>query len=42
MLLGGFMTTHKPERRWTLKLWVTQVGEVLVAVADSILGNLRR
>lgn len=28
--------------RWTFRLWVSRVGEVCVAIADSFLGNFRR
>ena len=35
------MSDREP-RRWTLRLWASRVGEVLVAIADSFLGNFRR
>jgi hypothetical protein len=31
-----------PGKKWTIRLWISRVGEVLVAIADSIASNFRR
>jgi hypothetical protein len=33
---------REPKNKWTFRLWVSRIGGVFVAIADSILGNFRR
>lgn len=36
------MVDPESGHKWTIRLWLSRVGEVFVAIADSILTNFRR
>lgn len=36
------MDKREPDRTWTITLWLSRIGEVFVAIADSILTGFRR
>jgi hypothetical protein len=42
MLTGELMGRWSRRKPWTFRLWMSRIGEVAVAIADSFLGNFRR